>query len=481
MRAWVNLLRVQRSVRQFAIAQVCFGIFTLILLSGYAVFGKGFAYVGVPSVAYVGEIGLLLAIIALCSEIYRSLWRSSTTWLIVAFMLWGSLCTFPYVATYGLNALRDGVIWGYAIYALAVATTLLRLDAIDKVTNLYARGLRIFLIVAPIAHVIFIFANSLIPQWPWGPVDGASVLFIKSGDLAVHYAGAFPFIVFGLSSNPLGASWMALWMLGAAPLAALGRGSLLTVAASVGLVMLLRPPLKFYFAMIIGGVCIIFFYLTIMVVSPNGIDPGSSNRRILSIGQIVDNAQSIFFKSDRTDLDLEGTKRWRERWWDKIVDYTVYGDFFWTGKGFGINLADDDGFQGGIDHSLRSPHSAHMTILARSGVPGLLLWIVLQATFALKLFKNFLRDRRAKRSKLAALELWILLYWLGFMLNGSFDVFLEGPQGGIWFWSVFGFGLALIVDRQRMAKTDTHPLAGRPRRATPAVHAMHPPEQSLLM
>ena len=26
-------------------------------------------------------------------------------------------------------------------------------------------------------------------------------------------------------------------------------------------------------------------------------------------------------------------------------DYTVFGDYFWTGKGFGINLADDDGFQ----------------------------------------------------------------------------------------------------------------------------------------
>jgi len=463
MRAAADLLRVERSTPQFAIAPVCFGIFTLVLLSGYAVFGKGFAYLGVPPIAYVGEIGVLLAIITLCSAIYRSLWRSSTTWLIVAFMLWGAARTFPYVATYGVDALRDGVIWGYAIYALAVATTLLRLDAIDKVTNLYARGLRIFLVVAPIAYAIFSLANNLIPTWPWGPVEGVSVLFVKSGDLAVHYAGAFPFIVFGLSSNPLGASWMALWMLGAMPLAAVSRGAMLTVASAIGLVMLLRPPLKFYYAMILGGVCITFFYLAIVTVSPNGLDLGLSNRRIVSVDQILENAQSIFFKSDRSDLDLEGTKRWRQRWWDEILDYTVYGNYFWTGKGFGINLADDDGFKVGSDHSLRSPHNAHMTVLARSGVPGLLLWLALQATFAMKLFLNFLWDRRAKRSALAAMELWILLYWLGFMLNGSFDVFLEGPQGGIWFWSIFGFGLALIVDHQRLAKKDDHALAGRPR------------------
>jgi hypothetical protein len=462
MRASVNLLRFQRSASHFAFAPACFGIFTLILLSGYAVLGKGFAYLGVPPYAFVGEIGVLLAIITLCSGIFINLWRSSTTWLIVAFMLWGFLCTVPFVTTYGTDALRDAVIWGYAIYALAVATTLLRFRVIEKITKLYAGGLRIFLIVAPIAFSIFVFANNLIPRWPWGPDEGVSVLFLKAGDLAVHYAGAFPFIAFGLSSNPLGAPWMALWLLGVVPLVAFSRGALLTVVAAVGLVLFLRPSLKFYYTMIFSAVCMIFLYLAVMVVSSNEIDLGFNNRRIISIEQIVENAQSIFFKSERADLDLEGTKRWRELWWDKIIDYTIYGEYFFTGKGFGINLADDDGFQGGDEHNLRSPHNAHMTILARSGVPGLLLWIALQATFAFSLFQNFLRDRRAKRSKLAAIELWIFLYWLGFIINGSFDVFLEGPQGGIWYWSVFGFGLALIVDHQRIATELDNAPAARP-------------------
>jgi len=25
--------------------------------------------------------------------------------------------------------------------------------------------------------------------------------------------------------------------------------------------------------------------------------------------------------------------------------YTIHGRYFWTGKGFGVNLADDDGFR----------------------------------------------------------------------------------------------------------------------------------------
>jgi hypothetical protein len=28
-------------------------------------------------------------------------------------------------------------------------------------------------------------------------------------------------------------------------------------------------------------------------------------------------------------------------------------------------------------------------------------------------------------------------------VNASFDVFLEGPQGDIWFWSLFGVGIVI--------------------------------------
>ena len=38
--------------------------------------------------------------------------------------------------------------------------------------------------------------------------------------------------------------------------------------------------------------------------------------------------------------------------------------------------SDDDGFQCDSDGLLRNPHNGHLTMLARSGVPGLLLWIL---------------------------------------------------------------------------------------------------------
>jgi hypothetical protein len=45
---------------------------------------------------------------------------------------------------------------------------------------------------------------------------------------------------------------------------------------------------------------------------------------------------------------------------------------------------------------------------------------------------------------LAAIGGWILVYWTAMMVDTSFDPYLEGPQGGIWFWTLFGLGMVVI-------------------------------------
>lgn len=165
-------------------------------------------------------------------------------------------------------------------------------------------------------------------------------------------------------------------------------------------------------------------------------------RRSASIEQMIDNILSVFEESD--DPGLEGTKQFRLAWWGAIVDYTVFGEYFWSGKGFGVNLADDDGFQSTADGSLRAPHNSHLTVLARMGVPGIVLWMLLQGAFAVALVRTMLSSRRAGDGFLAAVAAWTLVYWLAMMVNTSFDPYLEGPQGGIWFWATMGFGMAIV-------------------------------------
>jgi hypothetical protein len=60
-------------------------------------------------------------------------------------------------------------------------------------------------------------------------------------------------------------------------------------------------------------------------------------------------------------------------------------------------------------------------------------------------------------------------------VNGGFDVFLEGPQGGIWFWSIMGFGMAaLITQRTTVVDVSTaqrgRPVAARPMAFVASAH-----------
>lgn len=180
-------------------------------------------------------------------------------------------------------------------------------------------------------------------------------------------------------------------------------------------------------------------------------EPAAPEGRPATLFQVVENILSLFGSSP--DPGLEGTKQFRLAWWGEIVDYTFFGDRFWTGQGFGINLADADGFQSTADGSLRAPHNSHLTVLARMGVPGFVVWVALQAAFGLTLLRAMLHLRRSGELQLAAVGGWVLAYWFAMMVDTSFDPYLEGPQGGIWFWVIVGLGLVVIR------------LSGRPARA----------------
>ncbi len=182
---------------------------------------------------------------------------------------------------------------------------------------------------------------------------------------------------------------------------------------------------------------------------PDPPPPASAEGRPATIGQMIENLASIF--GGTSDGGLEGTRQFRLAWWSTIVDYTVFGDYFWAGKGFGINLADDDGFQSTSDGSLRAPHNSHLTVLARMGVPGFALWIALQVAFGVGLLRATLAHRRLGNTTFFAVGAWILVYWFAMMVDTSFDPYLEGPQGGIWFWSLIGLGLVVMRLRDRVS------------------------------
>src|SRR6476660_2791769 len=88
-----------------------------IVLLGYALMGKGFAYLGFPPL-YVGEIALLSGIIVfLRTGAFVGALATLPALLLVALMAWVLARTLPYFGLYKFDSLRDSVVVVYGCFA----------------------------------------------------------------------------------------------------------------------------------------------------------------------------------------------------------------------------------------------------------------------------------------------------------------------------------------------------------------------------
>jgi hypothetical protein len=163
--------------------------------------------------------------------------------------------------------------------------------------------------------------------------------------------------------------------------------------------------------------------------------------RSVGFEQIKNNFSSIV--GGTTDATSENNVVWRLVWWAKIIDYSLSSPNFFIGKGLGMNLATDDDIIT-LDDSLRSPHNFHLNIMSRFGVLIFMIWMYFLIQLLKPLFKKQLQGKR----------LLIGCILLAFLLNASFDVFLEGPMGAFPFWTWMGLYL-LVEDQESLVEPVT--------------------------
>ncbi len=409
--------------------------FLAFVLLGYALAGRGFAYVGVPPL-FIGEIALLIGLYFMIQspglKAFLNHWR---VWFLLAFMAWCAARTIPYIGTYGLDSVRDAMVWGYATFALIAACLIIALpQRLPMLERMYRRYILIFLCLSPLTWFLTQKADEgWLPKWPWADVP---IVYLKGGDQIVQLTGAFAYTALAAPG------WVSALAFVLVPLNLVpnisGRAALVAFSAGVAIVVLLRPRSRLPWivaAMVVAGA----FALWATDVHVRTSDDA---RREISFDQFADNLTSIVNDSDNEELD--GSKQWRLRWWNDIVGYTFHGRYFWTGKGFGINLALDDNYQVTEAADLRSPHNGHMTILARTGVPGLVLWSLVHLVWAASVIRAYIQATRRRDKRWANFFIFLFVYWLAFLINATFDVFLEGPMGGIWFWTIYGVGLGSV-------------------------------------
>lgn len=411
-----------------------------VVLLGYALMGRGFAYFGVPPL-YVGEIALLTGVVVFLrtGALVASV-ASLPGLVLVALMVWVLAQTIPFVSVYGFDALRDSTIVMYGGFAFVVTGLLLE-DARRIGTVLrYYNILRVSL---P-AILVGFFLTRVWSEYIPGLFGPGPMVDITASAVGTHLAGVMVFVLIGFRGrSKVSPGWFLVWFATLAMVAATNRGATLAALVPVVFAMLVLGRLRQLLTATVTALCLFAVILAVEAGVTQSNRADRMTERKVSAHQIVENAKSIVGQSGQQN---EGTKEWRLSWWSIIISDTFHGPFFWTGKGFGINLADADGFDGPRSPSpLRSPHNAHMTVLARAGVPGLVLWSIMLVSWVGMLLNAMLSARARGHGRWSELFLFVFCYAISILINATFDVTLEGPMQGIWFWCLFGFGVGSVM------------------------------------
>ncbi|MGY2896943.1 O-antigen ligase family protein [Deinococcus sp. UYEF24] len=395
--------------------QIFLNFLGIVILS-YAVLGKNAAYIHLGPL-YIGEILLIFGIIAYFFNVKRLLWFKITPSIAyIIFFVVQAAQTIPYISTYGIDSIRDAALWYYALFTIIVFIAMQSRGGVRKLANYMDRVATYFIVVAPI---VLLFNNLSFIPYP-----------LKPGDILVFLGICFLWITY-VRNRPT--PFILLWAL---------FGLLeIGITNRAGFVAVIITTIPYTFNALKNRVVwistpIILSLIAIFIIS--GITIQITSNRSLDSNQVISNILSIFGSSG--DSVLDSTKEWRINWWNAIAaDSGPSGVYALTGKGYGINLAQEYGYvtENSATLLLRAPHSVWFDYLARAGVPGILSVILL-------IFTSFVYSFRRLAGILSIYRkiiIWSAFCVIGILVNGSLDVYIENPIGGIPLWSMLGIML----------------------------------------
>lgn len=320
-----------------------------------------------------------------------------------------------------LNVMRDSLAFQYAWFAFIIYFFKNEYDFIwQKIIQIYKWApLVIFL-----NFFLFYFVFLYLP--PINIFGNQNIIIYKNGDKSVHLL--ISTVLMFLFSEKFSRKWLIANTI----LIVINFLILLAFTRSGSVAYILALFSFFFFSkekILNESLRKLLKYVPIIMIIGMGlfiaIDiQGDAQGRTISLSQITDNFSSIV--STNIDGNLAENKVWRLIWWAKLVNESFTLQHFFVGKGLGMSLAGNDILN--TDDNLRSPHNFNLTILARFGYIVFIAWII----WLVSLFKPLFTR------KLTGKTLAITSILLAFVINGSFDVFFEGPMGAFPFWTFVG-------------------------------------------
>ena len=420
------------------------------VLFGYIVGNRGFAQLHPPNLPLLPAEFVLLASAAIigvrCTQQRALPLRRDA--LNLALLLWMALSSvrlYSDVRVYGFTALRD--------YATVYYAAFFFLGQQAATNPVGARFIRSALMAACVALAIVFPLFLRFPDVFFGPlaVNGVPLIFFK-GDLAGTFlavASILFYIRFELRGSLL--ALVASLLFGAGTIMTSNRASLLGLVVATAILALAR---RWRFAVVQGCAAIAAAVLILFVAYVRDISwqktplYGAYERAVSLVdprGERTYSAPDAVSKGDNN--------RFRLVWWQAVYDETVATAPF-VGLGYGHDLAQRflEAYYPDTNEefSTRSPHNIAITVFARSGLIGFL-------PFVLVVGLVFTRTIRATRRDLANAGLWLSACVI--FVSACFGVVLEGPMGGVVFWTVLGTAnAAWYADSSNEAVVATDPV-----------------------
>jgi hypothetical protein len=320
-----------------------------------------------------------------------------------------------------LNVMRDSLAFQYAWFAFIIYFLKNEYDFIwVKIIQIYKWAPLVILLNFFLFYFVFLYLP------PINIFGNQNIIIYKNGDKSVHLL--ISTILMFLYTE----KYSRKWLIANTILIVINFLILLAFTRSGSVAYILSLFSFFFFSkekFLSESLRKLLKYVPIIMVIGMGlfvaIDiQGDAQGRTISISQITDNFSSIV--STNIDGNLVDNKVWRLIWWAKLINESFTLQHFFVGKGLGMSLAGNDIIN--TDDNLRSPHNFHLTILARFGYFIFIIWIIWLVSIFKPLFTR----------KLAGKTLAITSILLAFIINGSFDVFFEGPMGAFPFWTFVG-------------------------------------------
>ena len=397
----------------------------LLVMTLYVFLNKGVAY------TYLVEALWLFGILLLFMERKKVefIWNK-TTKLILFFIAISCIYILRGFAKYDIiDLIRDSFIFQYGWFVFIL---FLFKDKLEQIWETLFFIYKWFPFVALLNFILQYFVPFFETVMPFG---GIPILLYKNGDMGVQLLISTLLLLYTFENKTL--KWRVLLSLVIALdfliLASYSRSGIVAFLASMLCFIYFNKDIQLQ-----SRVRLLLKYLPVilLIVTPIYINIKVAENfqgRSVGLEQIKNNFSSIVGGS--TDATSEDNVVWRLVWWAKIIDYSFSSPNFFIGKGLGMNLATDDDIIT-LDETLRSPHNFHLNIMSRFGVLLFLIWTYFLIQILKPIFKKQLVGKR----------LLIGCIILSFLINASFDVFLEGPMGAFPFWT--WVGLYLLTEDQ---------------------------------